>query len=652
MHLDYTSSMHFYLVAPTTRAHTQGLFTYSSASKLPIGTVVLIEIGKKQSIGVVLKAVEKPEFKTKDIVRVLEEKPLPKPLLHLASWLEQYYAAPISNVWQTILPSGMQKKRRDNTVEAPKFLRKKNDIILNPEQQKAIKAISKNTSSTSLLQGVTGSGKTAVYIELAKKTILEDKKSTIVLVPEIALTSQLISEFEQHFSDIILTHSGMSEAQRHIAWQNALNATTPQLIIGPRSALFLPAAEIGLIVIDEAHEASFKQEQAPRYLALRAARILADEHKAKLVLGSATPSVGDRFMAEKNGNIVRLDSVAKKTGDIEIELVDNRRRGNFSRHHFLSNELIETIENTLSKKQQILLFHNRRGSAPTTLCENCGWSAVCKRCFVSMVLHSDIHKLVCHVCGMKEDIPLSCPDCGRTGIIHKGIGTKSIAEAVTKLFPNANIARFDGDSLAHETLDKMYQDIYSGKIDIIVGTQVVAKGLDLPNLAVVGVIQADGGLILPDFAAEERVFQLLLQVMGRVGRDEKLSKIVIQTFQPESMAIQSAIKKDYDGFYEYALAKRRHDAFPPFVYLLKLTCVYRTETGAVNAAKNMKQDLQKHISKSSVILGPSPSFYERANGSYRWQIIVKSTNRDELLELITYVPQTKWQIEIDPISLL
>ena len=652
MYLDYTSSMHFYLVAPTTRVHTEGLFTYSSVNTIPIGTVVLIEIGKKQSIGVVLKKVTKPEFKTKEIVRILEEKPLPRPLLGLASWLERYYASPIPSVWQTILPSGMQKKRRDSSVETPHFVRKRSKITLTAAQQKAIESLSKDTSSTSLLQGVTGSGKTAIYIELAKKTVQKDKKSVIILVPEIALTSQLISEFEQHFSDILLSHSGMSEAQRHITWQKALNATSPQLIIGPRSALFLPASNIGLIVIDEAHEASFKQEQAPRYHALRAARVLANEHHAKLVLGSATPSVGDRFMAEKTDNIVRLDEVAKKTGDTTIELVDNRKRGNFSKHHFLSNTLIETIEDTLKNNQQVLLFHNRRGSAPTTLCENCGWSAVCGRCFVPMVLHGDIHKLICHVCGIKENIPTSCPDCGRADIIHKGIGTKSIEEAVLKLFPGARVARFDGDSATHETLDKMYDQIYSGKIDIIIGTQVIAKGLDLPNLAVVGVIQADGGLVLPDFAAEERVFQLLLQVMGRVGRDEKLSKIVVQTYQPESTAIQSAIKKDYDSFYRYTIAKRQHDAFPPFVYLLKLTCTYRTEAGAIKAAKDMKEILQKSISKSSVVLGPSPSFYERANGAYRWQIIIKSTQRNELLELARLVPQTKWQVEIDPVSLL
>lgn len=612
----------------------------------------MVEIGKRESVGVVIKKVSSPDFKTKDIIKLIEERPLPPQLLHLASWLQQYYASSVSGVWQTIMPRGLQKKRRASSVNSPEFSRKKTDIKLNTDQKKALESILKNPKATSLLQGITGSGKTAIYIELAKKAIQKNKKSAIILVPEIALTSQLVGEFQQHFPDILLTHSGMTEAERHIVWQQALNADKPQLVIGPRSALFLPVRDIGLIVIDEAHEASFKQEQAPRYLASRAARILANEHDATLVLGSATPSVSDRFMAETAGNLVRLDSTAKTIGSVETELIDNRKRGNFTKHQFISNRLIEVIEETLNKKQQILLFHNRRGSASTTLCENCGWSAICGRCFVPMVLHADIHKLVCHVCGIREDIPKTCPDCGRTGVIHKGIGTKSIAEAVTKLFPNANIARFDGDSAAHETLDKMYQDIYSGKVDIIVGTQVVAKGLDLPSLAVVGVVQADGGLILPDFAAEERVFQLLLQVMGRVGRDEKLSKIVVQTYQPESEAIQSALKRDYDEFYRYTIAKRKRNGFPPFTYLLKLTCVYKTESGAVKAARDLMKVLKKTAPQTVRILGPSPAFYERAHGTYRWQILVKSSQRAELLKLIELVPDARWQVELDPISLL
>ncbi|MEK7621244.1 MAG: primosomal protein N' [Patescibacteria group bacterium] len=644
--------MHFYLVTPTVRAHSQGFFTYHSPDELFAGTVVLVEIGKRESVGVVIQKISKPDFKTKEIIKVIEKKPIPIAILDLANWLHQYYGSPIASVWQTLLPRGLQKKRRANNVKSIDISRDKNTIKLNTEQNNAVKSIIKNRKKTSLLQGITGSGKTAVYIELAKKTLLREGKSVIVLVPEIALTSQLVGEFQQHFPDVLLTHSGMSEAERHIVWLRALNSEKPQLVIGPRSALFLPLPNIGLIVIDEAHEASFKQEQAPRYLASRAARILANKHDAILILGSATPSVSDRFMADKTGNIVRLDRSAKTIGDVRTELIDNRKRGNFTKHSFISNRLIEVIEETLKNKQQVLLFHNRRGSASTTLCENCGWNAICKRCFVPMVLHGDIHKLICHVCGIRENIPTTCPDCNRTGVIHKGIGTKSIADAMSKLFPSAKIARFDGDSTADATLDKMYQDIYSGQIDIIIGTQVVAKGLDLPNLAVVGVVQADGGLILPDFAAEERVFQLLLQVTGRVGRDEKLSKIVVQTFQPESEAIQSALKRNYDEFYQYTVAKRKHDGFPPFTYLLKLTNVYKTEAGAVNAARDLKAQIQKKAPKSVQILGPSPAFYERAHGTYRWQIIVKSSQRGDLLDIAKLVPDTRWQVELDPISLL
>lgn len=612
----------------------------------------MVEIGKRESVGVVIQKISKPDFKTKEIIKVIEQKPIPGAILDLADWLHRYYGSPIASVWQTLLPRGLQKKRRANKVEPVDISRNKNTIKLNTQQNNAVKSIIKNRKKTSLLQGITGSGKTAVYIELAKKTLLIEGKSAVILVPEIALTSQLVGEFQQHFPDILLTHSGMSEAERHIVWLRALGSEKPQLVIGPRSALFLPLPNVGLIVIDEAHEASFKQEQAPRYLASRAARILANKHDAILVLGSATPSVSDRFMAEKSGNIVRLDSSAKAIGDVQTELIDSRKRGNFTKHSFISNRLIEVIEETIKNKQQVLLFHNRRGSASTTLCENCGWTAICKRCFVPMVLHGDIHKLVCHVCGIRENIPTACPDCGRTGVIHKGIGTKSIADAAAKLFPNARIARFDGDSTANETLDKMYQDIYNGNIDIIVGTQVVAKGLDLPNLAVVGVVQADGGLVLPDFAAEERVFQLLLQVMGRVGRDEKLSKIVIQTFQPESKAIQSALSRDYDAFYEYTVAKRKHDGFPPFTYLLRLTCVYKTESGAVKAARDLMKTLDKNAPKSVKLLGPSPAFYERAHGTYRWQILAKSPARPDLVKLLEQVPDAKWQVELDPISLL
>ncbi len=646
--------MHFYLVAPTIRAHLEGYFTYQSIQNLAAGSLVLVEIGRRQSPAVVIKKVVKPSFETKPIIGVLHPKPLPPALLKTALWLEEYYASPISSVWQTLLPRGLAVKRRGQSPKnTESSIRQKPNFRLNTAQQQAIKAILKPSLNTTLLQGVTGSGKTAVYIELAQQVLTKDKKSVIVLVPEIALTSQLVAEFSHYFKDILLTHSGMSEAERHLVWLEALEATKPRLVIGPRSALFVPLARLGLIVIDEAHEPSFKQDQAPRYSALRTARVLADQHGARLVLGSATPSVSDRFLASKTASaIIRLNAPAKTPGAVDLKLIDSRLRNNFTRHRFFSNQLLTAIETTLDNHQQVLLFHNRRGSASSTMCEHCGWLAVCPHCFVPFVLHGDTFQLVCHVCGLKEKVPTQCPDCGHADVIHKGIGTKLIAEEIGKLFPRARVGRFDGDSQKSDGLDKNYKAIYEGAIDIIVGTQVVAKGLDLPKLAFVGVVQADGGLALPDFASEERVFQLLYQVMGRVGRDEKLSTIVIQSYQPDHPAIQAALHKNYEDFYTYTLAKRRHDHFPPFTHLLKITGTYKSEAAALKATNGLLQNLKKIASADVIFLGPAPAFYERARGTYRWQLILRSSHRQDLVDLLPSVPALRFQTDLDPISLL
>lgn len=646
--------MQYYLIAPTIRAHNEGLFTYHSEEKLSLGTLVMVEVGKRKTPGVVMKKMEKPKFPTKPIAQIIEPVPLPPPLLSLATWLSSYYVSPLSAVWQTILPSGSNKKRQKNTVEIPlNVQRKKQSFSLNTDQQAAVNQILSNDHTTHLLQGVTGSGKTAVYMELAKKTLHESGKSVFILVPEIALTSQLIAEFSAEFNNIIVTHSRLTEAERHIIWKEVLKSDQPRLIIGPRSALFMPARKLGLIVIDEAHEPSFKQEQSPRYSALRAAKILADHHHAKLVLGSATPSIVDRYLAEQShSDIIRLDKSAKITGEVTIKKIDSKKREHFSKHRFLSNELLQHITLTLQKKQQVLLFHNRRGSAPTTLCENCGWSAICQRCFIPLTLHTDIHKLLCHLCGRKEEIPTSCPTCHHTSVIHKGVGTKMIAEEISKQFPSARIARFDGDNESDKTLEKMYQEVYDGTIDIIIGTQVVAKGLDLPRLSLVGVIQADNGLSMPDFGTNERVFQLLYQVIGRVGRDEKLSTIIVQSFQPDHYAVTAALSRDFEAFYTHEITKRKQEIFPPFTHLLKLTCTYKSEKGASQAALKLKKTLQDTNTPNVAFFGPTPAFYERSRDNYRWQVIIKSPARSNLVALLKHLPPTKWQAELDPMSLL
>lgn len=506
---------------------------------------------------------------------------------------------------------------------------------------------------TILLQGVTGSGKTEVYKEVARRTV-KAGKSVIVLVPEISLTSQIIGEFLHDFPDVIVTHSHMTEAERHTAWKRVLESSLPQLVIGPRSALFMPVPNVGAVIIDEAHEPSYKQEQAPRYSAIRAATMLGKFSGARVILGSATPSITDRFLAEAAQRpIIRLDRSARTHAQApDVTVVDMTKRESFKHHRFISDQLIASIEKNLEAKKQTLIFHNRRGSAATTLCENCGWTALCPNCFVPLTLHADTYNLSCHMCGHQEKVPTHCPVCQSADIIHKGIGTKLIESELHKLFPKARVARFDSDNKTDETVNSLYDDLYKGVIDIAIGTQVVAKGLDLPNLRTVGVIQADSGLSLPDYAASERAFQLLAQVIGRVGRDEHASEVVVQTYQPTHPAVQFGLAQDYESFYPYALALRKKSYFPPYTYLLKLTTVYKTEQAAVRAARTLARELKNVLNPDVRLLGPTPAFYERQHDTYRWQLILKSPKREYLIDALKHVPPTHWQTELDPQSLL
>jgi len=646
--------MHYYEVAPTQiiRA-TSAVFTYASETLLSIGQIVTIEVGKKILNGVITKKVQQPTYDTKQISSVIETTPLPEPLVKLAEWMSVYYATHLAIVLQTFLPRGLQKARRSTVKTAHIALRDRTKNVFNKDQQAAYDTIIGMTPGSALLHGITGSGKTAVYIELAKRT-MQSGRSTIILVPEIALTSQVVDEFSHHFEDIILVHSRQTEAERHKAWLDALTSTMPRLVIGPRSALFTPLTHIGLIVIDEAHEPSFKQEQSPRYSALRAASILAGQHDAKVVFGTATPSIADYYLFEYSGRpIIKMNTRARlDAAPPAVTLIDMTKRTHFKKHRFLSDKLLSQIEQTLSEGNQALIFHNRRGSASTTLCENCGWSAICPRCFVPFTLHADKHRLECHICGLREKVPTSCPECGAADIIHKGIGTKLVESELKKLFPKKVIARFDGDNETDESVEERYKELYDGNIDIIIGTQVIAKGLDLPKLRTVGVIQADAGLSLPDYGSAERTFQLLAQVVGRVGRSHHPTNVIVQSYQPTHPAVTNGLAQNYTDFYQTALLQRRQGGFPPYTYLLKLTCIYKTEAAAIKNAQKFATELRLQLPKTVQILGPTPAFYERQHDTYRWQLTLKSSKRADLTGALQHLPPTHWQFELDPTSLL
>jgi primosomal protein N' (replication factor Y) len=646
--------MYYYEVAPNHIIRSENaVFTYASERPLLLGQLVTVEVGTKVLLGIVMREVSRPVYDTKLVLSILETEPLPVPLFHLACWMSEYYATHLATVLQTILPRGIQKSRRPRQASTREQIRHRTNFVLTREQQAAIQSVEEMAPGSALLHGVTGSGKTQVYIELAKHALARGT-SVIILVPEIALTSQLLDEFNTVFTDVIVTHSRQTEAERHLAWRSALTANTPRVAIGPRSALFLPLSRLGLVVIDEAHEPSFKQEQSPRYSALRAASILTARHNAKLLLGSATPSVTDYYLAEKSHRpIIRLSQPARpSTVKPTINLVDMTKLSNFKHHRFLSNTLLTQLNQALDEGHQALLFHNRRGSAPTTLCENCGWTAICERCFVPFTLHADKHQLRCHICGATAPVPTSCPECGAADIIHKGIGTKLIEAELRKLYPRHRIARFDGDNDMDESVEARYKELYDGTVDIMIGTQVIAKGFDLPKLRMVGVVQADAGLSLPDYSASERTFQLLAQVIGRVGRSHYPTSVVVQSYQPTHSAVALGLAQDYKHFYETTLRERKHALFPPFCYLLKLTCVYKTESAAISNAQKFAAALREHAGSAVTILGPTPAFYERQHDTYRWQLVVKSPKRALLLNLLQYLPSTHWQAELDPLSLL
>lgn len=642
--------MQYYLVCPIgVIGGKEDLLTYSSSEELSRGVIVKIPFGRQTKLGVIMQVTKKPAFATKPIELVVDAS-MPTHLIELSRWISEFYAVRLSVVLQVVLPKGLDKKRRDIQRVVKKTVRKKQHAALTTEQINAIATIEGSHSITNLLHGVTGSGKTRVYQELAKKH-LEKQRSVLVLVPEISLTPQLAAEFEQLHSNVLVLHSGLTEAERHTNWQLLRQSDQPWVVVGPRSALFSPLANIGLIIVDECHEPSYQQDSQPKYSALRVARKLAElSQNATLILGSATPLVTDYFMAAATRTpVVRL-SRPTNVRDTVVEIVDMKNRETFGSHSIFSKLLLEKMNNSFVQNEQILLFHNRRGTARMSLCSSCGWTAECSNCHLPMRLHHDFAQLRCHVCGLKSQLPQTCPVCKNPHIDFKGFGSKRIEAEVRKLFPAATVARFDSDTPAKEQLHHRYQDLYDNNIQIIIGTQGLAKGLDLPHLNTVGIVQADSELFIPDFSSSERSFQLTTQVIGRAGRTGAKSSVIIQTLNPEHPALAFAKDQDYQGFYEYELGERAAEYMPPHTHLLHLSVGYASTKAAEAAAEKLKQHIQqKH--PSAFVRGPSPAFHEHRGTMYFQQLIVSSSQRATLVAIATQLPQ-RWQFTLDPLNLL
>lgn len=645
--------MFYYFVwVRSSRYHGVEPLTYSSPSRIRTGSIVEVELQNKLVLGFVSGTSDEPKFKTKAIARILELPPVPPQLIKLSQWLISYYPSPLGSITKQILPASLPEKIDLKTLELPSLALQEGKLPkLTEEQSLAIDTMA--TNDTYLIHGKTGTGKTRLYIEMALKTFARNK-SAIILTPEISLTTQLAETFKGVFGErVIVMHSKQTPAERRKAWLQCLLATEPIVVIGPRSSLFAPLSNLGLIVLDEEHENAYKQEQAPHYVSARVAAYLASLTKSSLLLGSATPLVSDYYLAEqKKKSIIELNKLAQPHSfpKTEIILVDRKDHGLFNRSSYLSQILINEIENCLSKGEQALLYLNRRGTARLVMCENCGWQAVCPNCDIPLTYHGDKHQMRCHSCGYHNVAPVGCPSCNNPDVVFKTAGTKAIADEVQRIFPNARLGRFDTDNSKSESFEQNYLKAKDGKIDILIGTQMLAKGLDLPKLSLVGILLADTSLYIPDFSAQEKTFALINQVIGRIGRGHVAGKAILQTYHPDNKIINYAVTSDYKNFYKDELENRQEFLFPPFCYLLKLSARRSSIKNVEAAATKLKLAIQASGYKVKVE-GPAPSFHERFQGKYQWQLIVKATDRSELLKVITTLPPN-WSYDIDPVDLL
>ncbi len=538
-----------------------------------------------------------------------------------------------------------------------------------------------------LLHGVTGSGKTELYLRAIAEALAHDRQA-IVLVPEIALTPQTVQRFAARFPGrVTIWHSDLSPGERFDLWRR-IRGGDVDVVVGSRSALFVPLPRLGLIVVDEEHEPAYKQERTPRYHARDVALELGRIVHAPVILGSATPSLESyhaaqqgRFrlialprrvlahraaVAEVQAREGATASLPKGEGDVcymdlpPVEVVDLRQELRAGNRSIFSRRLQEALAQTLDRGQQAILFLNRRGAATFVMCRDCGLVLRCPRCDVPLTYHEPTNgagrtgTLLCHHCSRRMPAPSACPQCGSARIRYFGAGTQRVVREVARLFPKARVVRWDRDVTGHRGAhEQILAQFVEHQADILVGTQMVAKGLDLPLVTLVGVIAADIGLYLPDFRAAERTFQLLAQVAGRAGRSPLGGRVIVQTYTPEHYAIQAASRHDFDAFYRQEMRFRREQGYPPFARLVRLICIGSNAERVQAEAEHMAQLLRRrmaHREDALDLIGPAPCFFARERGRYRWQIVLRGADPAALLHGLSLSPA--WRIDVDPIELL
>ncbi|EJV6887697.1 primosomal protein N' [Enterococcus faecalis] len=513
-------------------------------------------------------------------------------------------------------------------------------LSLNAEQQVAVETILQSVqeqqSQTYLLEGITGSGKTEVYLQVIAE-VLNQGKTAIMLVPEISLTPQMVQRFKSRFGEhVAVMHSGLSQGEKYDEWRK-IERGEAEVVVGARSAIFAPIENIGVIIIDEEHEASYKQEETPRYHARDLAIWRSEYHHCPVVLGSATPSLESRARAQKNVyQRLRLTQRANQAATLPtIDVVDMRQEVENGNVSSFSMSLQEKLQERLEKNEQSVLLLNRRGYSSFVMCRDCGYVLPCPNCDISLTLHMDSKTMKCHYCGHEERIPYRCPNCGQDKIRYYGTGTQKVEEELQTLLPDSRILRMDVDTTrrkgAHE---KILRTFGEGQADILLGTQMIAKGLDFPNVTLVGVLNADTALNLPDFRSSERTFQLLTQVSGRAGRAEKPGEVIIQSFNPEHYAIQLAKAQDYEDFYTKEMYIRHRGDYPPYYFTVQITASHPEENEAAKKMFQIATKLKQGLSPQAILLGPTPNAIMRVNNRYFYQVIIKYKQEPMLQPLL------------------
>jgi primosomal protein N' (replication factor Y) len=543
------------------------------------------------------------------------------------------------------------------------------NLELNPEQALALNRITDalaapETAKPILLHGVTGSGKTEIYLQ-AIRTALERGKSAIVLVPEISLTPQTVERFKSRFDEmhdvVAVLHSHLSEGERHDEWHK-IHSGRARIVIGARSAVFAPLKGLGLIIVDEEHETTYKQEEAPRYHARDVAVVRAKIEKCAVVLGSATPSL-ESYHNATTGKYELL-TLTQRVDDQRmplmriVDLRQERRKGKIA--PILSEKLSQAIAARLEKREQTILFLNRRGFSTSLLCSNCGEARNCPNCSVALTFHRHMARLSCHLCGHTAAVPKKCPACGKDALIYAGFGTEKVESTVSHLFPKANVRRMDADSMTRkEAYRETLRNFRTGKIDILVGTQMIAKGLHFPNVTLVGIINADLALHLPDFRAGERTFQLLTQVAGRAGRGETAGEVFVQTYTPFSPSIQFARHHDFAGYFQQELEFRERCDFPPFKHAILITVRSEHEGRAKLSAETLVRRLKESLGSEFILGDATPAPLEKLQGQFRFHILLRgeavmrlSRLVRETLEKLPLPEDVLATVDVDPYQLL